>query len=250
MSKFLTSTAGVLPSTDLADEMSADAGEGVSFSTDDQIIPILSVLQTNSPACDRRGVEYVDGAVAGHFFIKNAPTPVLDGVAGIVVIFCAMQSVVMEWLAGRQGFAARHLEMPADAVATVEPGRRRPTYMSKASGNVYEQTRELFLIHGGQQLVLPCHGTSHQFARRLMTYAGQLELPGGKGICPLYGRRYKLTTIAQRNTLGAWFGLKFEDLGWVTDRDEYEAAKAFARLISASNPASNYERPKLVAAAE
>jgi hypothetical protein len=249
MSKFLASTAGTLPSTDLADTMSADAGQGVSLSSDDQIIPILTVLQTNSPACDKRGPDYVDGAEPGHFFIKNAVVPVLDGVAGIGVVFCAMQPVVIEWLAGRQGFANRHLEMPTDAVATIEPGRRRPTYASKATGNVYEQTRELFLIHEGQQLMLPCHGTAHQFARQLMTYAGQVPLPSGKGICPLYGSRYKLTTVPQRNTQGSWFGLKFEALGYVTDRSEYEAAKAFAKLIAASNPEANYQRPKLVATA-
>jgi hypothetical protein len=210
MTQFLKSTAGVLPSADLADEMSADAGQGVSFAPDDQVTPILTVLQTNSPVCEKRSSDYVDGAEPGHFYIANAGIPIRDGVAGIVIIVCAMQLVVNEWLVPRgSGYVGRHLRMPDDAVATIVPGKRRPVYVSKTTGNSYKETRELFLIHERQQLKLPCRSTAHQFARQLMTFAGQVPLPNGTGICPLYGCRYKLTTIAQRNTMGTWFGVKF-----------------------------------------
>ena len=66
-----TSGGNQLPA-ELLDQTAADAGRGVSTKAEDQLIPILYVLQTNSPACDSRGPDYIDGAEPGHFLLRGA----------------------------------------------------------------------------------------------------------------------------------------------------------------------------------
>ena len=41
---------------------------------------------------------------------------------------------------------------------------------------------------------------------------------------PSFSRKYRLTTIPSSNAIGKWFGVKFQDEGWVT-KAEYDRAK-------------------------
>jgi hypothetical protein len=53
------------------DITAAMAGRGVSFKPEDQLIPLITVLQANSPQCNARLPKYVDGAEAGRFWLRN-----------------------------------------------------------------------------------------------------------------------------------------------------------------------------------
>ena len=123
----LTPSGGTLPA-ELLDEMAADAGRGVSTKAEDQLIPLIYILQTNSPVCDKRDPAYRDGASPGCFFLRGAIDPIREGDTGIVTIPCEMQRVWLEFLPGRQGLVDRHAQKPADVKATVqEEGGRRKT---------------------------------------------------------------------------------------------------------------------------
>src|SRR5215472_9731621 len=126
---------------ELLDVTEQDAGLGVSFKQEDQLLPLIYVLQSNSPAVEKRGEAYIQGAEPGHFWMRNSLTPVRDGVAGIEVIPCEMQRTWIEWLPNRQGFVARHAEAPADMETRMvrgDDGRERPQLIRKGNGNVIQ----------------------------------------------------------------------------------------------------------------
>src|SRR6516165_1233067 len=88
-------TTGAPLPAELADLAVVDAGRGVSTKAEDAITPLITILQNNSPQCDKRGPEYVDGAEPGRFWLRNAVDPIRDE---IIAIPCAMARVWMEWL--------------------------------------------------------------------------------------------------------------------------------------------------------
>jgi hypothetical protein len=205
-----------------------DAGFGVSFKQEDQLLPLIYVLQTNSPVVDKRGDFYIQGAEPGHFWLRNSLTPIKDGVAGIDVIPCEMVRTWIEWLPNRQGFVARHDSPPPDMkTMTVrdDNGREKPILVRGNNGNIIQDTREFYLMVDGQPYVLPCSGTKHTFARQWQTMFHQFRHPKTNDVMPAFSRKYKLTTVPASNAIGKWFGLQFNLLGFVTKR-EYDAAKS------------------------
>jgi hypothetical protein len=58
------------------DEATRDAGLGVSDKAEDLLVPTLTVLQQNSPQCDKRGSKYVPDAEAGDFYLRTSLTPI------------------------------------------------------------------------------------------------------------------------------------------------------------------------------
>jgi hypothetical protein len=137
--------SGALPAT-LLDKTAADAGRGVSFDQSDQLLPLIYILQSNSPYTDRRSPDYIDDAEAGHFYFRNAQVPIRDGTAGITVIPVRMGKVSIEWLPDRQGLVAIHPEPPDDLQAMQgDTNRRRPRLVRASSGNVVEEARQWYL---------------------------------------------------------------------------------------------------------
>jgi hypothetical protein len=144
----LSGEASPVVPDDLLDVTARDAGLGVSTDPADQILPLITVLQNNSAAVDRRSPGYINGAEAGCFWFRNALVPIRDGIAGFVCIPCGMESVYVEWGPTRgSGLFGRHLQPPADAeMRTVEDGgRRRKLMVRRDSGNVCSGPRVLFV---------------------------------------------------------------------------------------------------------
>jgi hypothetical protein len=221
-------------SQEMLDAMERDAGQGVSFKQEDQLLPLIYVLQNNSPVTDKRGDNYVEGAEGGHFWLRNSLTPIRDGVLGIEVIPCEMIRTWIEWLPNRQGFVARHDEPPVDMEEKVqrdESGREKTVLVRRGNGNIIQDTREFFLMCEGQPYDLPCTGTKHTFARQWQTFFHQFKHPKTNVELPAFARKYKLTTVPMSNAIGKWFGLKFQDLGLVDYETEYKPAKTFYDAI-------------------
>lgn len=225
----------VIPA-DMLDTLDQDSGMGVSFKQEDQLLPLIYVLQSNSPVVDKRGDKYVEGAEAGHFWMRNSLTPIADGEEGINVIPCEMVRSWIEWLPNRQGFVSRHANPPEDMenkIVRDDSGREKVVLIRKGNGNIIQDTREFFLLCNGRPFVLPCTGTKHTFARSWQTMFHQFVNPKTGSILPAFAHRYKLTTVPMSNAIGKWFGLKFQDLGVIDFATEYEPAKAFYKAVKA-----------------
>lgn len=218
---------------DLLGITEADAGMGVSFKQEDQLLPLIYVLQANSPVVDRRGDVYIEGAEPGHFWLRNSLEPIRDGEIGIEAVPCDMERTWIEWLPNRGGFVARHDEKPLDIIEKPmkgDDGRERIALVRESNSNIIQDTREFFLLVNGQPYVLPCTGTKHTFARQWQTMFHQFRHPKTGSVMPSFCRRYHLTTVPMSNAAGKWFGLRFQDQGFV-DKTTYDAAKAFYMAV-------------------
>ena len=215
--------------TEMLDMLEADAGMGVSFKQEDQLLPLIYVLQSNSPSVEKRGDAYIEGAEPGHFWLRNALDPIRDGEKGIIAIPCEMKRTWIEWLPNRQGFVARHDEPPADMEEKMvrdDNGREKMVLIRSGNGNNIQDTREFYIIVDGHPYVLPCTGTKHTFARQWQTMFHQYTHPKTGNVLPAFAHKYKLTTVPMSNAIGKWFGVRFQDMGMVS-LAEYEAGKAF-----------------------
>ena len=218
---------------DMLEITAQDAGLGVSTDPDDQILPLITVLQTNSPITDKRSTDYIAGAEAGAFWFRGDLIPIRDGVIGFDAIPCGMLTVWNEWGPTRgSGLFGRHPKQPDDVElrANQEDGGKRPQLIRR-NGNVVQQAREFYLLVDGKPYCLPFHGTGHTTAKRWQAYMAQLRHPKTNGVLPSYTHRYLLTTTSQNNALGRWFGVKFEDRGAVS-LPEFQAARALHAIIA------------------
>jgi hypothetical protein len=212
--------APVVP-VDLLDEAARDAGKGVSSKPADLLIPIISILQQNSPQVDRRGNAYVAEAEAGDFFLRGALRPICSGIEGIVVQPVEMLRRWIEWRPARQGYVTEHDAPPADAEIriTSENGIEKTVLARKGTGNIIVDTRQFFVRCMGQAFMLPCYSTLHTFARGWQSDFHLRRHPTTGAVLPAFLHSYRLTTFPDSNAKGKWFGLKFEYVGPVSAAD-------------------------------
>jgi len=205
-----------------------DAGKGVSSELSDQLLPIAAVLQTNSPQCDPRGADYIDGAEPGMFWLRGSEKPIRES---LDVTCCGMVHVYTEWPPGRTGnLVARHVDLPDDVDTIMDDSTGRQTYIRRGNKNVLQDTRELYLLIDGTLHMFPAYGTKHTFVRALESRFNQLKHPKTGAVLPSFAKRYRLTTVPRSNAKGRWFDVKFEDIGW-TPLADYQKAKAITESI-------------------
>jgi hypothetical protein len=211
-----------------------DAGAGVSTDPADLILPLITIVQTNTPIADKRSPDYRDGAEPGCFWFRNDLIEIRDGEIGFHCVPLKMETAWLEWGPTRgSGLFGRHLQRPTDAEQHIsqEDGRSKRQWVRRGSGNVLQECREFFIMVGDKLYSLSLHGSGHAVARRWMTYLNQLRHPQNGGILPAYSHRYHLSTVTQSNSLGRWFNLKFEDRGLVT-MPELLAARELHAIVA------------------
>src|SRR4051812_21319875 len=87
-----------------------DAGRGVSTAMEDNVVPLIYILQALSPQVQKKKEEYVEGAEPGYIWFRG--TKKVVGEEGIAVVPCYYSKVWIEWMPNRGGFVARHDERP------------------------------------------------------------------------------------------------------------------------------------------
>jgi hypothetical protein len=209
-----------------------DAGQGVSTRPEDQLMPFLRVLQSNSPMCSKRDPAFIEGAQAGCFFLRGAINPIRDGEAGIVAQICALERVFVEFRPLRQGYVATHTEPPADVVQRElhEEGRTKLALVRMSNNHVVQDTRQLYILVEGSPYVLPCTSTMHTFAKQLNGDLRQRLHPETNETLPAFLHKYKFVTVPVANALGRWFGLRFAYVDSVSPV-EYAAGRRLHQIV-------------------
>jgi hypothetical protein len=106
----------------LRERIAQSTGKGVSKDASDNLVPLIYVLQELSPQAQSRDPRYIEGAVAGNFWLRGMDPPLVDGEnEGMLVQPCYFNKVVIEWQPNRGGFVARHDTMPEDAQQVEDP---------------------------------------------------------------------------------------------------------------------------------
>jgi hypothetical protein len=200
-------------------------GRGISEDAEDAIHPLAIILQSGSPLCNARSPDYLKGAEAGKFYFRSLPNPIRDGEQGIIVIPWACEQVWREWKPNRGGFVKTHLLRPGDAF--LDPRDEFRTI--RPNGNEIVRTKQVFILFEGLPFELPLVRTGIGVFQELSQHF-RFQMDAERRPLPCYTRRYRFRTISRQNNQGNWFGLAFDDLGWV-EAEEYDKGRQLAEAL-------------------
>lgn len=208
------------------------AGSGVSQAAEDNVIPLVYLLQSNSPQVNKRGEAYVEGAEPGFIWLRGTPT-VFNGEDGIYAQPCHFRKAWIQWGPQRgDGYKGRH-ETPNDSklppAGAVEKevmseGKLKKQWVMP-NGDIVVQVREhavrLFTRNGDKfeyigQYLISMSGTNHTSSRNWMMMMNGKVVPvgGAARIAPSFGYMYLLTSKFRKNDAGEWFM-------WEASEDEF-----------------------------
>ncbi len=218
---------GGLPSH-LQKRMQEDAGKGVSTAQEDNLVPLIYVLQANSPQAVKRSPDYIKGAEAGGIWLRGSEPPVIDGEEGILFQPCHFSKDWVEWVPRDSGggFVGRHESCPEEAERTTDPQNPNRVRFILPNGNEVIETRYhigYVLLPDGRALpyVIPLSATGHTVSRHWMFLMNAKQIPGA-GTAASYACLYRLRTKFRTNNWGDWYMFDVTDEGWVQDEAAYE----------------------------
>lgn len=209
----------------------ADAGRGKATSRDDKIVPMVKLLQSQSPQCLKQKAEYIKGAEAGDFYLKGAINPLVKGTDGLVVQPCAFLRCWLEFDGSRDAnpkFVRRHEDAggrPAgiDGLDLDENGFDFVDHR----GHRYTFSREHYVLAGKNAFVIPFGGSAHIASREWNTMMDHYSDEAS------WNRKYKITTVPRSNESGDWFGFKIEALDGEVSDEEYLMGRGLHEAIEA-----------------
>jgi hypothetical protein len=222
----------------LANDLDKHAGRGTSQAQEDNLVPLVYILQAQSPQLNRRNPAFIEGSEPGGIWLRNAADPVVPGEKGIIFQPCHFHKDWVEWIPRDKGggFVARHADIPNDARRTEDPQNPSRVRFVRPNGNEVIETRyHVGLVHRGDDrmpYVIPLTSSGHTVSRTWMQLMNTFRTPGGK-IAPSFARLYRLTTAERTNAAGTWFTWKVDDLGWVPTGEDFKAGAALADAAEA-----------------
>lgn len=229
-------TGAVASAEEMAKMMAGDAGKGVSTAMEDNVVPLIYILQAQSPQAQKKKEEYIDGAEAGYIWFRGTKS-LVDGEDGILAQPCYFSKSWIEWMPNRGGFVARHDERPADAVQKTDPQNPKRKFWERPNGNIVVETREhVVLVHEvfdrPTPFVIPMSGSNHTASRGWMGAMNRKIIPGSDEPAPSFGFLYRLRTTFRTNDQGDWYAWDIQDElndndepAMVTDVEAYKAAR-------------------------
>jgi hypothetical protein len=227
------------------ENMERDSGKGVSSRQEDNLIPMMRILQALSPQVNSRNPAYVKGAEAGVIFVRGLPSPVMSGEEGVIFQPCHFTKKWVEWVPRAQGggLVDRYDDCPADAV--FKENKEGKKVWVRPNGNEVVETR----YHSGYLIdddsvvpvVLPLSSTGHSFSKEWMLSFNMKKTPLGKK-APSFAYLYRLTTKPRANASGEWFTWSFEDAGMVQSEEEYNRGRDLHDAIAEGTKAFDETR--------
>jgi hypothetical protein len=228
----------------LAGAFETDAHAGFDgMSQEDFALPFLKLLTNTSPE-----VGVLEGALPGK--ILNSVTGELyDGKKGIEVIPVAYVRQYIEWAPRGSGSGAPVAMYPAtsDVLSRThrEPGDNKD-YLD--NGNYIENTANYYVMIVSEQGVpepalITMKSTQLKKSRKWNSMMQSVKVQGKNGLFtpPMYSQLYRLTTVAESNDKGKWYGWEVERTGAVESADIYNAAKAFAQSVGSGDVKVKHE---------
>jgi hypothetical protein len=203
------------------------------MSQDDFALPFLRLLTSTSPE-----VGEMDGALPG-MMLNTVTGELHDGKKGVLVIPCVYVRQYIEWAPRGTGSGAPISIYPAtsDILSRThrEPGDNKD-YLD--NGNYIENTANHYVMVINDQgfpepALITMKSTQLKKSRKWNSMMMSVKLMGKNGAYtpPMYSQVYRLTTQAESNDKGKWFGWEIERVGAVENMDLYQAAKAFAAQV-------------------
>lgn len=218
-----------------------DAGAGMEGMTAaDMAMPFLAILQKMSPQVDETSPKYIDGAKAGMIF-NTLTGEFYSGKDGIVVVPCGYKKLFTEWTPREKGggFIAHH--DPSSKVVQTATAQEGTSRLLTANGNWLVDTAYYFLMFqhpetgAWTQTTLSMTSTQLKKSRKWNSLMSGLRMTSkGKTFNPpMFSHMYKMTTKAESNDKGTWYGWEIVVVSPIQSPDLYAEAKKFHASVIA-----------------
>lgn len=254
-SKAMTIAGGGALPAHLAGRMGEVAGKGVSTAQEDNLVPLIYVLQDNSPQCRKKDPAYIEGAEAGKIWMRNAAVPFADE---IDFQPCFFSKEWVEWVPRSKGggIVARHPECPKNAVLTeVEEDGNVKEVWKLPNGNEVVETRyhSGFVLREGQPplpYTIPLKSTGHTVSKAWMFMMNSKLLPDNKK-APSFACVYKLRTVYKTKNNQSWwmFEINDADTRWVETVEDFERGLALHEAFASGEKKNELDEDAASAAA-
>ena len=182
-----------------------------NVTTQDKVIPRLTILQALSPQLQRSKPEYNSLAKIGDI-CDTATGELFDH---IYVVPCFFARVLLEWAPRERGggFIANYGTDFSKAKEAKEDEKRR---LILPNGNYLAETATWFvknMMVGGRESFIPMTSTGLKQSRKWMTLITSERLKRRDGTefqPPLFFRAWKLSPLLQSNAQGEWYSWSAE----------------------------------------
>ena len=207
-----------------------DAGKGISNSADDNIIPLIYLLQSGSQQCKPRSPDYIPGAVDGDIWLRNSGRPLIKGDVGLLVQPVYFSKCWQEWRLPRgSGPGPRHSEKPEEAKEVPDPEKPERQMWIMPNGNQLVETRShvvrVFLEDGSKlPYVVNFSSSGHTVSRTWMAMMGVKRV--GNDQAPSWACLYRMKSKGRTKGADSWSVFDISDAGWVQTQEDYDAGKA------------------------
>lgn len=219
------------------------AGKGISDRQEDNVVPLVYLLQSNSPQTQRGNEKAIKGATGGCIWLRNSPDGqnLFEGEEGMVFQPCHFSVCWIEWQPNRGGFVARHSARPE--AAELKDVERDDGTVGKRwempSGNVVAESREYAgFVYGDEDdrssdkpYTIPFGGTNLTVAKQWMTQMRDEKLPSGDR-APLFANKFSIKTKLRTRGKFNWFVYEIDKIGPVESVEEIERGNSLADAFS------------------
>ena len=210
--------------------------------SEDMAIPFLRILAQLSPQVNKRDGAYVEGAEAGMLF-NTVANSVYDGEKGVTVIPCYYNRRYVEWAPREKGGGYFGSYSPDDNIVD-STTKNELGQDILPNGNILTNTAQFFVIlmdgDGPQRCLITMSSSQLKKARKWVTQMQSLTAQGKNGpyTLPMMSHKYQMTTVAESNDKGNWFGWDINKVGPINlgddaDKNIFEMAVAFAKSVKA-----------------
>lgn len=210
----------------MATSVHADAGKGVSTAAEDNIVPLVRIIQSNSRCLKRSLPDFIEGAMSGDIMLKGFNPPTAKEITFQPCAFFKAWVERVPFDAGG-GFIGQTPELPSAAKGTPDPKNPNIIKYTMPNGNEVIETRyHAGFVHLGDQrlpFVIPMAGSNHTPSKSWMFSMGNKLVNGEKA--PSWSCLYKMTTREKTNTSGTFSIWEISDAGWVQSEEDYNAGK-------------------------
>ena len=244
-------------STDLMDDIFADAGDGASYDSSEMQIPFVRLLQALSPQLKKKDPAYIEGASAGDIF-NNVTGQYWVGEEGLVVVPCYQTTKYLEFTPREQGGGFLG-EVSANDPRIQSTTRSGGKEILPNGNELVKSDQHFCLILDDEGMLQPAvidmKSTQLKVSRRWKTQIAMKKIKNpatGKLITPpLYASMWRLRAIEESNDKGDFYNWVIENVGLLSDVAVYQEAKAFresvlsgeAKAQAENFPASGNETP-------
>lgn len=200
-----------------------------NMGADDLSIPFISLLQSGSPQCKRKGGEYIEGAEEGMFF--NTVTGEILG-DEIYVIPCAYEKSYVEWRPRETGggFVFKHSNPEILKETSLDDKHQNVLQ----NGNIIVTTAYHYCLRvrddgTTEPAVISLTSTQLKKSRKWNSQqkALKIQTKNGPVTPPMWSHIYKVTSMHEENDKGSWYLWNFSDPKIIQEAGLYKMAKDF-----------------------